>query len=51
MIKKIKDLTLEEMHKICKNHICEACPLSLGFGSKLCMRQLKCASETEVWFK
>lgn len=51
MIKKLKDLTIEEMDKVCKNHLCEICPLSLGFGSKLCMRELKYALEKEVYVK
>ena len=27
MKKKIKDLTLEEIKKICSNNICDSCPL------------------------
>lgn len=29
MKKKIKDLTLEEVKKICSNNICDYCPLDL----------------------
>lgn len=30
MKKKIKDLTLEEIEKICKNHNCHFCPLDVN---------------------
>lgn len=30
MKKKIKNLTYEEIYKICNKHICEICPLNLN---------------------
>ena len=36
MTKKIKDLTAEEIAKICKGHTCYTCPLKIDLvGSKL----------------
>ena len=37
MIKKIKDLTKEELHSICKNTLCSKCPLNIEDG-QICLK-------------
>ena len=37
MLKKIKDLTKEEMQNICENHYCIKCPLNMD-DSHLCLK-------------
>lgn len=40
MKKKIKDLTLKELRKICKNNNCYNCPLYIPMGQDKCKDDL-----------